>query len=111
MHNTTRYTPQHNGVVERKTQSIMNMARCMLREKKLSNSYWVEGVSTTMYVLNRSPTTTLQDTVPQEAWDGKKVNVSHFRIFGSITFSHVPEKLRKKHDDRSEICIFVGYSE
>jgi len=87
------------------------MVRCMLWEKKLTNNYWAEVVSTTVYVLNRSPTSSLQDKIPQEAWDGNKVNVSHFRIFGSIDFSHVLEKLRKKLDDRSEKCIFVGYSE
>ena len=64
-----------------------------------------------MYVLNRSPIANLQDTIPEEAWDGKKVNVSHFRIFGSLPFSHVPEQLRNKLDDRSERCIFIGYSE
>ena len=84
------------------------MARCMLREKKLTNNYWAEAVSTTVYVLNRSPTSSLQDKIPQEEWDGNKVNVSHFRIFGSVAFSHVPEKIRKKLDDRSEKCIFVG---
>jgi len=83
----------------------MNMARRMLREKKLSNDYWDETISTTVYVLNISPTSSFQDTVPQEAWDGKKVNVSHFRIFGSISFSHDLENLRKKLDDRSERCL------
>jgi len=89
----------------------MNMAGCMLHEKKLSNNYWANGVSTSMYILNKSPTIALQYIVPQEAWNGNKVNVSHFRIFGSIAFSHVLEKLRKKLDDRSGKCIFVGYSE
>ena len=49
--------------------------------------------------------------IPQGASDGKKVNVSQFRFFGLVTFSHVPQKLRKKIDDRSERCILVGYSE
>ena len=111
MQYTTKCTPQQNGVAERKNHSIMNMARCMLREKKLPNNYWAKAVLTTMYVLKRTPTSSLQDKIPQEAWDGNKVNVSHFRIFRSIAFSHVPEKLRKKLDDRSERCIFVGYSE
>ena len=76
MQYTTKYTPQQNGVAERKNKLIMNMARCMLWEKKLTNNYWAEAVSTTVYVLNRSTTSSLQDKIPQEAWDGKKVNVS-----------------------------------
>ena len=37
--------------------------------------------------------------------------VSHFRIFGSICYSLVPDEKRGKLDDKSEKCIFVGYSE
>jgi hypothetical protein len=96
MQTTTRYTPQHNGVVERKNQTIMNMARSMLKVKKLSNDYWVEAVACSVYILNRSPTISVKDKVPQEAWSGTKLNVSHFRIFGCIAFAHVLEELRKK---------------
>jgi hypothetical protein len=48
---------------------------------------------------------------PEEAWDGKPCNVSYFRIFGCVAFAHVPAEIRRKLDDRSERCIFVGYSE
>lgn len=89
----------------------MNMDRCMLHQKKLSNVYWVEAILTIMHVLNRSPTTSLQDIVSQGTWDGKKVNASHFRIFGSVEFSHILEKVGKNLDDRSEMCIFIGYNE
>ena len=37
---TTRYTPQQNGVAERKNRTIMEMARSMLKAKHLSNEYW-----------------------------------------------------------------------
>jgi hypothetical protein len=43
---TARYTPQQNGVVERKNITIMEMARSMLTAKHLSNEYWVEAVAT-----------------------------------------------------------------
>jgi hypothetical protein len=33
------------------------------------------------------------------------------RIFGCVAYAHVPEEMRRKLDDRSERCIFVGYSE
>jgi hypothetical protein len=49
--------------------------------------------------------------VPQEAWSGTKLNVAHLRTFGCIAYAHIPSELRKKLDDKSEKCIFIGYSE
>jgi hypothetical protein len=45
MQTTTRYTPQQNGLAERKKQIIMNMARSLLKEKCLSNTFWAEAVA------------------------------------------------------------------
>ena len=89
----------------------MNMAHSMLSHKKLSNEYWAEAVGCSVYLLNRSPTVTVQDKIPEEAWSGTKTSVSHLRIFGSVTFAHIPNELRRKLDKKSDICIFNGYSE
>ena len=67
---TTKYTPQQNGVAERKNQTIMNMAHSMLSHKKLSNEYWAEAVGCSVYFLNRSLTVTIKDKIPEEAWNG-----------------------------------------
>ena len=53
----------------------------------------------------------MKDQVPQQAWSGKCSNISHLRIFGCVAYAHVLEELRRKLDDRSQKCIFVGYSE
>jgi hypothetical protein len=98
-------------VVERKNQTIMNMVRSPLREKCMSNLFWVEAIACSVYLLNRYPTTSLKMKVPQEAWSGTKLNVSHLRTFGCIAFTHIPSELRKKLDDKSDKCIFVGYNE
>jgi hypothetical protein len=98
-------------VAERKNQTIMNMARTLLKEKHLSNTFWAEVVACSVYLLNRSPNTSLKMKVPQEAWSGTKLNVAHLRTFGCIAYVHIPFKLRKKLDDRSEKCIFTVYSE
>jgi transposase InsO family protein len=111
MQATTRYTPQQNGVAKIKNQTIMNMARTLLKEKHLSNTFWAEAVACSVYLLNRSPTTSLQMKVPQEAWSGTKLNVAHLRTFGCIAYAHLPSELRRKLDDRSEKCIFTSYSE
>jgi len=87
------------------------MERLFLKEKCLSNKFWDEAVACSSYLLNRSPASSLNMKVPQEAWIGTKINVSHLRTFGCIAYAHIPSQLRKKLDDRSEKCIFTGYSE
>jgi hypothetical protein len=89
----------------------MNMASSLLREGKMSKDYWAKAVACSIYILSRSPTSSVQGKVPEEKWSGSKVNVSHFKIFGCVAFAHIPEELRKKLDDRSEKYIFIGYSE
>jgi len=49
-HQTTpAYTPQLNGVAERKNRMILDMARSLLKAKKLPKQYWVEAVSCGIY--------------------------------------------------------------
>ncbi|KAL2342497.1 hypothetical protein Fmac_003782 [Flemingia macrophylla] len=103
------YTPQHNGTAERRNIILLNMVRCMLREKHLPNEFWVEAMCTTTYILNRCPTKRLETITPEEAWSGFKPSVKHVRIFGSLCYKHVPEHNRRKLDSRSQAMVLVGY--
>ncbi|GAU25658.1 hypothetical protein TSUD_265850 [Trifolium subterraneum] len=106
---TAPYTPQHNGIDERKNRSIMNMARSMLKGKGMPNRLWAEAAATSVYIINRCPTKKLLDKTPYKAWTGAKPSVGHFKVFGSLCFRHVPEQLRRKLDDRSQAMVFLGY--
>ncbi|CAJ2647282.1 unnamed protein product [Trifolium pratense] len=108
---TTAYTPQQNGVSERKNRTIMNMVRCMLNDKKVPKKFWPESVKWAVYVLNRSPTLSVKDVTPEEAWSSMKPSVKHFKIFGCLAFVHVPDAQRKKLDNKSTKCIHLGVSE
>ena len=48
---------------------------------------------------------------PEEAWNGRKPSVNHFRIFGCIAYAHIPDQKRKKLDDKGEKYIFLSVSE
>ncbi|KAK2983322.1 hypothetical protein RJ640_016060 [Escallonia rubra] len=108
---TIPYSPQHNGVVERKNRSIVKMTRSMLKSKNLPKEFWAEAVDCAVYLSNRSPTRSVWNQTPQEAWSGYKPSVSHLKVFGSIAYVHVPDQQRKKLDDKSEKFIFIGYSQ
>ena len=106
---TPPYTPQHNGVAERKNRTLLNMVRSMLKSKNLPKYLWGEAVNTAAYILNRSPTKKVENMTPEEAWTGVKPCVSHLRVFGSICYRHVLDQVRTKLDDKGERMILLGY--
>lgn len=61
--------------------------------------------------MNRSPTFSVQNMTPEEAWSEKKPVVNHFRIFGCIAYAHVPDQRRTKLEDKRVKCIFLGVSD
>ena len=83
MQHTVPYTPQQNGVAERKNCTLKEMANCMLQSKGLGLSFWAEDINCENYIINRTPTKALNNTTPKEAWSSIKLDVSHFRVFGS----------------------------
>ena len=89
----------------------MDMVRSMLKAKHFPNEYWAEVVSCEAYILNRCPTKSVMNRVPEEAWIGTKQFVTHMRVFGCVAYAHVPNQLRKKLDIKGKKCIFLGYSD
>ncbi|KAL2251279.1 UNVERIFIED_CONTAM: Retrovirus-related Pol polyprotein from transposon TNT 1-94 [Sesamum indicum] len=108
---TTPYSPQQNGVAERKNRTILNMVRSMLESKNMPNKYWVEAVSCAVYLMNRCHTKSIRGITPQEAWSVYKPSVSHLRVFGSIAYMHIPNVKRTKLDNKSEKYLFIGYDQ
>jgi len=106
---TAPYTPQHNGIVEMRNKSLLDMARSMLKEKKLPHEFGGKAVNIAAYILNRCPTKKLKNQVPKEVWSGRKPYVSHLKVFGTICYKHVPDARRKKFEDKSEAMILLGY--
>jgi hypothetical protein len=92
-------------------RTLLGMARSMLSFKRLSSKYWAEAIHTTIYLRNRSPTTSLDGITPYEAWFGFKPRVKHLRVFGSVCYALVPKEKRTKIDSRSLKCTMIGYSD
>ncbi|KAH9667537.1 hypothetical protein KPL70_021079 [Citrus sinensis] len=99
---TVPRSPQQNGVAERKNIIIFDMAKSMLKSKRLPKEFWAEAVACVVYLSNRSPTSNVWGKTPQEAWGGRKSGITHLRIFGSIAHVHVPDESRAKLDDKNE---------
>ena len=78
------------------------MARSMLQHKNLPKNLWAEAVSTTLYILNRSPTKVVLNMTPYEAWFNRKPTVDHFKVFGCVAYSHIPKENREKLNEKRE---------
>lgn len=87
----------------------MDISRCMLKQKGMSNSLWGKEVTLFSHLLNRHRTRRLKNKVLKKVWSGKKPYVNHLKVRGSIFHKNVSDDRRKKLDDKSEAMILVGY--
>lgn len=108
---TVPYTPEQNGVSERRNRYIMEMARCMMHEKNLPKKFWAEAANTAVFLQNRLPTKAVKNQTPFEAWYGYKPPVNFLRVFGCLCFTYVPQVKRDKLDKKAVSGIFIGYSD
>ncbi|GJV64603.1 retrotransposon protein, putative, ty1-copia subclass [Tanacetum coccineum] len=100
------YTPQHNGVSERRNHTLFDMIRSMMNLTTLSLSFWDYTLKSTTRILNMVPTKKV-DQIPYELWYGKLPNLSYLKVWGceALMKRDTPDKLQQ----RSVKSIFIGY--
>ncbi|GKC05576.1 retrovirus-related pol polyprotein from transposon TNT 1-94 [Tanacetum coccineum] len=108
-HRTPPYTPQNNGVSERRNRTLLDMVRSMMSQTTLPKSFWDYALETAARILNMVPTKKV-DKTPYEIWHGQAPKLSYLKIWGCEALVKrdtltKPDKL----DPRSFRCIFVGY--
>ena len=79
---TIPYTPEQNGVAERKNRTLMEATRSMLMASNLDAKFWTEAISTSYYLQNITPTKAVKKFTPYELWYGFKPFYTHLHIFG-----------------------------
>jgi transposase InsO family protein len=72
------YTPQQNGVAERKNRTLIKMARTMLDEYKTSDRFWTEAINTACHATNRLYLHKLLKKTSYELLTVNKPSVSYF---------------------------------
>ena len=80
------YTPQQNGVVERKNRTLIEMARTMLAEYKTPIRFWAEAINTACHIINKVYLHKFLKKTSHELITGNKPNVSYLRVFGAPCF-------------------------
>ena len=105
-HFTVRDTPHQNGVAEHMNRTLLEKVRCMLSNAGLGKQLWAEAVMYASHLINRLPSTELNDKTPLEVWSGKPINYyDTLHLFGSTAYYHVKES---KLDQRAKNALFMG---
>ena len=107
---TMPYTPQQNGVAERRNRTLLEMVRSMMAQANLPISYWGDALLTAAYILNRVPFISVSST-PYELWTDKKPDLNNLRPWGSIRYVHNTSHRHGKLGPKGKKCIFIRYSE
>ena len=103
------YTPQQNGVAERKNRTLIDMARSMLAEFKSPINFWAEAIATACHSSNRLFFRKGLKKTPYEVLTGNKPNISYFRVFGCKCYYLVKGTRLGKFHSKTLEGIFVGY--
>jgi hypothetical protein len=109
-HYSTPYSPQQNDVIEWRNQTVVGIARTLLKQRGMSAIFWGEAVVIAVYILNCSPTKALNGRTSYEAWHERKPTFSHLRFFGCLAFGKELGHIGKL-DDRSTPGVFIGNAE
>jgi transposase InsO family protein len=103
------YTPQQNGVVERKNRTLIDMARTMLGEFKTPERFWSEAVNMACHAINRLYLHRLLKKTSYELLTSNKLNVSYFHVFGSKCYILLKKGRHSKFDPKAVEGFLLGY--
>lgn len=70
---------------------------------------WRECVLTAVYLINRTPSSVLENETPYERLYKKKPAYEHLKVFGSLCYTHNQFCGGDKFEERSKHCVFIGY--
>jgi len=103
---TAPYTPEQNGVNERRNRSVMEMARFMLHEKELPTQFWAEAANMAVFLQNRLPTKALQNKTPFEAWYEYKPSLTFLKVL-VVFVLHMFQRLSVTNLTKKHFLVFL----
>nr|GFA55366.1 retrovirus-related Pol polyprotein from transposon TNT 1-94 [Tanacetum cinerariifolium] len=103
-------TPQQNGGVERRNQTLVEAARTMLIFSRAPLFLWAEATATACFTQNRSIIHRRFNKTPYELINGRKPDISFLHVFSALCYPKNDRKDIGKLGAKGDIGFFIGYS-
>ncbi|KAJ4807334.1 Gag/pol [Rhynchospora pubera] len=107
---TCPYTPEQNGVAERKHRHIVELSLAAISHASLPLRLWDEVFSSTVYLINRLPPANFSTLSPFELLFNRPPDYLSLRVLGSQCFPYTRPYNQHKLQPRSLVCVFIGYA-
>ncbi|KAL8090596.1 hypothetical protein AgCh_039879 [Apium graveolens] len=110
IHQTTcAYTPQQNGVVERKHRHLLEISRAIFLQAHLPPKFWGDAILCASYIINRMPLQSLENSSPYFKLYNSEPSLDHMKTFGCLCYVSTCKIQRTKFDPRANAAVFLGY--
>ena len=112
---TCANTPEQNGIAERLNRTLVELARSLLIEAGLSETFWSLAVKHVVYCRNRiwHKVHQVSANVGASAFQvlyGKPPNIEHLRVWGCDAYKLDTRQMESTFQRKSKKMIYVGTS-
>lgn len=109
-HVSCPHAHQQNGSAERKHRHIVEVGLSLLAQASMPLKFWDQAFLAAVYLINRTPSRTLQGSTPLARLLHLEVDYTSLRIFGCACWPNLRPYNSRKLQFRSKQCVFLGYS-
>ena len=104
------YTPQQNGLVERKHRHLIETVITLLSQASLPSTFWSFAIQSALTLINLLPTSTLEFLSPWFKIYGQHPDITSLKIFGCACYAFLKPYTKHKLEHKTTECLFLGYS-
>ncbi|KAK2354222.1 coiled-coil domain-containing protein [Trifolium repens] len=97
-------------MAERKNRHLLDVTRTLLLQASVPSRFWVEALSTAVFLINRLPSLVIEFDSPFFRLFKIQPDYNDLHTFGCVCFVHLPPFERHKLGAQSVQCAFMGYS-
>ena len=105
---TPPFSPESNGVAERKNKTLKEMMNSLLVSASAPNNLWGEAILFICHLQNRIPYKKTGKT-PYELWKGHAPNLKYLKVWGCLSKVMLPD-LKKRKIGSTFDCMFIEYA-